>query len=40
MDEHKRKKKSDKSQKTFDKYGKNTTRGIRIKENDNENRKK
>jgi hypothetical protein len=37
--EHKRKKKSDKGRKTFDKYGKNTSRGVRIKETENENRK-
>lgn len=39
MDEHKRKKKSDKSRKTFDKYGKNTSRGVRMKETDNAARK-
>ena len=33
MEDHKRNKKSDKARKTFDKYGKNTPRGIRIKEN-------
>ena len=33
---HKRKKRSDKAKRTFDLYGKNTPRGVRIKETENQ----